>query len=52
VGDTRRQTFAPDEANALNGDLDRAIAALNAAGIDPCEVALPVQRRLLRARLV
>jgi len=47
-GDSGQRSFEARDADALNADLDRAIRAMNAAGIDPVEIALPVQRRLLR----
>ena len=42
------RSFAPELCNQLQRDLDRARSILDAAGIDICDVALPVQRRLLR----
>jgi len=40
--------FTAADAERLNGLLDKAMEVLANAGIDPCEIALPVQRRLLR----
>ena len=42
------RSFTPELCNQLQHDLDRARSILDAAGIDICDVALPVQRRLLR----
>jgi hypothetical protein len=39
--------FAADVAARLDDGFELLLATLDSAGIDPCEVALPVQRRLL-----
>lgn len=47
--DTGERSYEPSAADALNADLNSAVRILEAAGIDPCAVAMPVQRRLLLA---
>jgi len=49
VADTGVRSYEPLTADGLNADLDRATAILTTAGIDPCAIGFPVQRRLLRA---
>jgi hypothetical protein len=40
--------FSSADAERLNALLEKAMTVLANAGIDPCEIALPVQRKLLR----
>lgn len=42
-----RRLFSSDEVTELNATLDDCVAILEAEGIDPCAVALPVQRAML-----
>jgi len=46
--DTDRPLFESDQATRLNRELDRAVALLDAVGVDPCYVGVRVQHRLLR----
>lgn len=42
------RSFNPAEALSLQSQLDQACDIVEAVGIDPCEICLPVQRQLLR----
>src|SRR4051794_13628156 len=46
--DTGAPLLAEQQARTLSEDLARANAILDAAGVDICAVALPVQRRILQ----
>lgn len=39
--------FEPDVADRFDTDFEQVLTILEAAGVDPCEVGLPIQRRLL-----
>lgn len=43
-----RQSFSPEICDLFDADLDRCYAILNARGKDTCEIAIKVQRRMLR----
>ncbi|MGD9693602.1 MAG: hypothetical protein AB7G17_07255 [Phycisphaerales bacterium] len=47
TGDSSERLFTDEEAAAIDADLDRAFALLEAAGRDPYAIAGRVQRRLL-----
>lgn len=48
VSENGTRSYSNKEADELNSELAAAASMLERSGIDPCEVALPVQRRLIQ----
>jgi hypothetical protein len=41
------RTYSDEDADTLNSELEAAASTLERQGIDPCEIGLPIQQRMI-----